>query len=77
MPEDVTASSYLIADALQIEGAVKQSLLEAETATERLRAEMALLDSETQRLRALAASGVRAVDPELDQTPFNVRFSAN
>jgi hypothetical protein len=77
MPEDVTASSYLIADALQIEGAVKQSLLEAETATERLRAEMALLDSETQRLRALAASGVRAVGPELDQTPFNVRFSAN
>jgi hypothetical protein len=38
---------------------------------------MALLDSETQRLRALAASGVRAVGPELDQTPFNVRFSAN
>lgn len=76
MPEDVTASSYLIADALQIDGPVKQRLLEAETSVDRLRAEVVLLDSETQRLRALAASGVRAVAvPE--QMPFNVRFSAN
>lgn len=77
MPEDVTASSYLIADALQIDGPLKQQLLEAETAVDRLRAEVLLLDRETERLRALAASGVRAVDAHPRQAPFNVRFSAN
>lgn len=77
MPEDITASSYLIADALQVEGAVKQQLLEAPTSVDRLRAELVLLDAETERLRALAASGVRVSGSETDGQPFNVRFSLN
>jgi Lon protease-like protein len=75
MPEDITASSYLIADTLQVDGAVKQQLLEAPTSIDRLRAEMVLLERETTRLRALAASGKRA--SESDAPPFNVRFSLN
>ncbi|MBV8365971.1 MAG: LON peptidase substrate-binding domain-containing protein [Candidatus Eremiobacteraeota bacterium] len=75
MPEDITASSYLIADTLQVEGAVKQSLLEAPTAVERLRAEIVLLESETQRLRATGASG-RRLAPSGDE-PLPVRFSLN
>src|SRR5271165_1187192 len=77
MPEDITASSYLIADALQVEGTVKQQLLEAATSIDRLRAEMVLLDSETERLRALAAEGVRVDEPSPETAPFNVRFSEN
>jgi len=78
MPEDITASSYLIADALQVEGSIKQRLLEAATSIDRLRAEMVLLDSETERLRALAAQGVRVVEePTPENGPFNARFSDN
>lgn len=76
MPDDATASSYLIADALQVEMQVKQRLLEAATCVERLRSELALLETETTRLRALAASGVRATQTS-EQAPFNVRFSVN
>jgi Lon protease-like protein len=76
MPDDVTASSYLIADALQVEMQVKQQLLEAATCVDRLRSELALLETETTRLRALAASGVRAAHTS-EQAPFNVRFSVN
>jgi Lon protease-like protein len=76
MPDDATASSYLIADALQVEMQVKQGLLEAATCVERLRSELALLETETTRLRALAASGTRAAQTQ-DQAPFNVRFSVN
>jgi Lon protease-like protein len=76
MPDDVTASSYLIADALQVEMQVKQQLLEAATCVDRLRSELALLETETTRLRALAASGVRAAQTS-EQAPFNVRFSVN
>src|SRR5215469_1967438 len=75
MPEDITASSYLIADTLQVDGAVKQKLLEAPTSIDRLRAEMVLLERETTRLRALAASGKGG--SESDDPPFNVRFSLN
>jgi Lon protease-like protein len=75
MPEDITASSYLIADTLQVDGAVKQQLLEAPTSIDRLRAEMVLLERETTRLRALAASGKHG--SESDDPPFNVRFSLN
>jgi Lon protease-like protein len=76
MPDDVTASSYLIADALQVEMQVKQQLLEAATCVDRLRSELSLLETETTRLRALAASGVRAAQTS-EQAPFNVRFSVN
>jgi Lon protease-like protein len=77
MPDDATASSYLIADALQVEMQVKQRLLEAPTCVERLSSELALLEAETTRLRALAASGVGAADATHEQAPFNVRFSVN
>jgi hypothetical protein len=66
----------LIADALQVEMQVKQQLLEAATCVDRLRSELALLETETTRLRALAASGVRAAQTS-KQAPFNVRFSVN
>lgn len=75
MPEDITAASYLIADALHIDGADKQRLLESPTSIERLRAEMVLLESETKRLRALAAAGARAVASDSDDPRF--RFSLN
>jgi len=77
MPDDATASSYLIADALQVDMRVKQRLLEAATSVERLQSEMALLESETSRLRGLAASAKRGSRTEEGQTPFNVRFSLN
>lgn len=75
MPEDITAASYLIADALQVDCADKQRLLETPTSIERLRAEMLLLESETKRLRALAAAGARAVTADSDAPRF--RFSLN
>ena len=77
MPDDVTASSYLIADALQVDVTVKQQLLEAATSVERLKAELALLESETSRLRTLAASPNQSSRGQQGQTPFNVRFSVN
>jgi len=76
MPDDVTASSYLIADALQVEMQVKQQLLEAATCVDRLRSELVLMESETSRLRSLAASGVRPAQSQ-ESAPFNVRFSVN
>lgn len=77
MPDDANQFSYLIADALQVEMPVKQKLLEAPSAAARLRDEVVILEGETTRLRELAAAGVHAADAEREQTPFNVRFSAN
>ena len=77
MPDDATASSYLIADALQVDTQVKQRLLETTTSVERLQSELALLESETSRLRALAASAKQGQRTEEGQSPFNVRFSLN
>lgn len=51
LPDDPGASSFLIADAMQIEPGVKQSLLEQPSAAERLSVELKLLDEETRRLR--------------------------
>jgi uncharacterized protein len=76
LPSDASASSYVIADALQVEMAVKQELLEASSAAERLRAELKLLDDETKRLRILREEG--AVSEESRRTsPFGARFSLN
>ncbi|MBV8082777.1 MAG: LON peptidase substrate-binding domain-containing protein [Candidatus Eremiobacteraeota bacterium] len=75
MPDDTTAASYLIADAMQVDGAVKQRLLEAPSSLERLRAEMVLLEAETRRLRALAAAGARAAASHGESPRF--RFSLN
>jgi uncharacterized protein len=76
LPSDAAASSYVIADALQVEMLVKQQLLEAASAAERLRAELKLLDDETRRLRILrdqAAGG----EESLRASPFSARFSLN
>jgi len=75
LPADAGASSYLIADALQVDLAVKQGLLEAGSAAERLRAELKLLDQETRRLRAQHATA--ASEKRSKKTPFNVKFSVN
>jgi len=77
LPEDAAAASYLVADALQVPPVVKQRLLETQTASDRLRLEIALMEAETQRLRAIK-SGEAPPDPSLTpSTPFDVRFSIN
>lgn len=76
LPSDAAASSYIIADALQVELSVKQRLLEAASAAERLRAELGLLDEETRRLRIMRAHGsVELARPRT--SPFGARFSLN
>jgi uncharacterized protein len=74
LPSDAAASSYIIADALQVETGVKQKLLEATSAAERLRTELALLDQETRRLRASRTQGQQ---PATREPPFKARFSLN
>ena len=76
LPADAAASSYLIADAMQIGSAMKQRLLEAFSASDRLRDEVVLLDRETRRLRAARVR--RDQDPMSSMpAPFDVRFSGN
>jgi Lon protease-like protein len=76
LPNDAAASSYLIADAMQVAPAAKQRLLEADSASDRLRDELELMDSETQRLRAARIR--RDLDPMSSlPAPFDVRFSSN
>lgn len=74
LPLDAAASSYIIADALQVDLVTKQQLLEAESAAQRLQAEIGLLDRETSRLRSLRES---ATDEGRPKTPFVARFSLN
>ena len=76
LPSDAAASSYVIADALQVEMLVKQELLEAASAAERLRAELKLLDDETRRLRILRDEAAGSED-SLRASPFSARFSLN
>ncbi|HKW44384.1 MAG TPA: LON peptidase substrate-binding domain-containing protein [Candidatus Eremiobacteraceae bacterium] len=76
LPGDAAASSYLIADAMQVAPAAKQRLLEADSASDRLRDELFLLVSETRRLRAARLR--RDKDPMSKlAAPFDVRFSGN
>jgi Lon protease-like protein len=76
LPSDAAASSYLIADAMQVTQAAKQRLLEADSASDRLRDELDMLNSETRRLRAARAR--RDLDPMSSlPAPFDVRFSSN
>jgi|SRR5450755_1189390 uncharacterized protein len=76
LPDDAALSSYLIADAMQVDAAAKQRLLEARSAADRLRDEVLILDRETRRL--LAARERRANDPMASlPAPFDVRFSRN
>jgi Lon protease-like protein len=76
LPDDTAASSYLIADAMHVEPAVKQRLLEADSATVRLSDELATLAAETERLRTVNER--RRLDPmQSVPAPFDVRFSRN
>jgi Lon protease-like protein len=72
LPDDPALASYLIADALRIQPAVKQELLEAASAAERLGAELSLLEH---HIRGLRRRG-RKPRPK-PAAPFNVRFSLN
>lgn len=76
LPAEASASSYVIADALQIDPCVKQTLLEARTPSERLRAELVLLEEETKRVRQ---SRLRRETPsgEAELASFVARFSRN
>jgi Lon protease-like protein len=76
LPSDAAASSYIIADALQVDLTVKQRLLEASSAAERLRAELGLLDDETSRLRSLRAQRT-PIDERQPVTLLRARFSLN
>jgi uncharacterized protein len=76
LPQDAAASSYLIADTLQLKPPVKQRLLEIESADERLRLEIALMQAETRRLRAIRERKERG-GAASDSGPFDVRFSNN
>ncbi len=76
LPSDAAASSYIIADALQVSVAIKQKFLEATSAAERLRAELKVLDEETHRLRSLRSEGSRS-RRRSGESPFSARFSLN
>ncbi len=76
LPDDTAASSYLVADAMHVEPAVKQRLLEAGSAAIRLSDELATLEAETDRLRTVNER--RRSDPmHALSAPFDVRYSRN
>ena len=84
LPDDPAASSFLIADAMRVDAAAKQSLLESPSAAERLDLELKLLDEETRRLRASSAASAAKTDEDRDDgedddgpTTFTVRISLN
>ena len=81
LPDDPAVSSFLIADAMQVDTAAKQSLLESPSAAERLDLELRLLDEETRRLRASNTSKADSEDDgsDDDERPkaFTVRISLN
>lgn len=77
LPRDAIASSYIIADALQVELSVKQRLLEAVSAAERLRDELRLLEEETHRLREMRARASPEDAQRERASPFGARFSLN
>jgi Lon protease-like protein len=77
LPDDPNASSFLIADAMQVDAAAKQSLLESPSAAERLIAELKLLDDETRRLRAARSNENDEDDAAQQRKTFTVRISLN
>lgn len=77
LPDDPAASSFMIADAMQVDAAAKQSLLETPSAAERLIAELKLLDDETRKLRAARAPGTDDSDVDEPRKTFTVRISLN
>jgi len=77
LPDDPAASSFLIADALQVDAVAKQSLLESPSAAERLIAELKLLDDETRRLRAARSEENEGEDADERRKTLTVRISLN
>jgi len=77
LPEDPAASSFLIADALQIDSIDKQRLLESPSAAERLIAELKLIDTEIRRLRSQRASEQGSDDGDERRNTLKVRISLN
>jgi len=77
LPDDPAASSFLIADAMQIEASTKQSLLESPSAAERLIAELKLLDDETRRLRAARSRENEDENADERRKTLTVRISLN
>ena len=78
LPEDPAASSFAIADAMQVDATAKQALLETPSAAERLIAELKLLDEETRRLRAARSQEEqRANADEQPSKTLTVRISLN
>lgn len=77
LPEDPAASSFLIADAMQVDAAAKQILLETPTAAERLVAELKLLEDETRRLRAEHTGESGDDDAGSRRNTIKVRISLN
>lgn len=77
LPDDPAASSFLIADAMQVDAVAKQSLLESPSAAERLIAEMKLLDDETRKLRAARSQESADEDAQGRRKTFTVRISLN
>ncbi|MBC5827627.1 MAG: LON peptidase substrate-binding domain-containing protein [Candidatus Eremiobacteraeota bacterium] len=75
LPEDPVAASYIVADALQVETAAKQRLLESESAAQRLHEELKLLDDEIRRIRATHSAQRSAI--RRMRAPFSARFSLN
>lgn len=78
LPDDPAASSFVIADIMQVDAAAKQALLETPSAAERLIAELKLLDEETRRLRAARSQEVEGADShEQPRKSITVRISLN
>jgi|SRR5579864_2496544 len=77
LPDDAAASSYLIADAMQVDAPRKQLLLEAPSAAERLTAELKLLDLEIRRLRAARSGEGGSDDADQRRNTLTVRISLN
>ena len=78
LPDDPAASSFLIADAMQVDQVAKQTLLETPSAAERLVAELKLLDEETRRLRAARSQEDSSTDTDAQpHKTLTVRISLN
>jgi Lon protease-like protein len=78
LPADPGATSFAIADVLAVPAADKQTLLESPSAAQRLSEELRLLERETRRLRARAASDEGEVDDaQRRRNAITVRISLN
>ncbi|HXW76501.1 MAG TPA: LON peptidase substrate-binding domain-containing protein [Candidatus Eremiobacteraceae bacterium] len=77
LPESAAASSFIIADTMQIDVEAKQTLLECPTASQRLTAELELLERETRRLRARSADPSEDDEPSRAASTLRIKISLN